>query len=573
MLRFWITLVALTVLGRGAVPALDLPPRPADAVSGRAFVARIAPLDREAREAAVEAEIGRGNVPAWWRRFVEVKWDGATIFVAPDYLAVGADEDYFLAPLSPGVAQAIADRLGCVLPTRRMVDAIHRAAPLKLEPAPIPPSPGMTTIAVFAEHNTTVGAQRAAALAAHPAGTLVAGHKKDVVVTPRLASAPGKVAIYGWHRRDGSAIQPLYLGHTDAWVDYSHGVRLVRRMMMANGKPAAVPEVLADAERCALLSDEGPITHARYGESFSAATATAVTRPATETTEELRFEPGVRVLLNSPARLDPATPVRLVLFAAPAGNTIEHTIGRRLRPGDDWHFDIQHIGAQTRWLRARGGEANLVVAYLQADERSFVLWRRKHADHAARIVGIVDALRQRFSAPKIVLAGHSAGGGFTFGYLDGVDRIPDDIERIAFLDSNYAYDAAKGHATKLAQWLRAAEAHRLVVLAYEDHVALLNGKTFVSANGGTWGRSQAMLADLAEAFPFAREDRAGGLQRHTALGGRVEFLLKENPEKAVLHTRQVELNGFIHALLAGTERAGQGYVYLGPRAYGEWISD
>jgi hypothetical protein len=52
----------------------------------------------------------------------------------------------------------------------------------------------------------------------------------------------------------------------------------------------------------------------------------------------------------------------------------------------------------------------------------------------------------------------------------------------------------------------------------------------------------------------------------------VEFLLKENPGKAILHTRQVELNGFIQALLSGTELAGRGYIYLGPRVYSDHIA-
>ena len=556
----------LVTFARAATADIDLPARPADAAGGRAFGERIAPLERDAREAAIEIEIARGNVPAFWRRFVDVTLGDATISVAPDYLCVGADDDYFLVPLTPAVAQRLADRLGCVLPTRKMVDAIYRAAPLQLAPAPIPPSAAMTSVAVFAQHNATVRAQREAALATHPPGTLVAGHKKDVVITARLAGAPGKVAIYGWHRPDGSAIQPLYLGHTADWVDYSHGVRLVRRAMTIGGKPADVATVLADPERCALLSDEGALSEARYG--------AASPRPsAAETAEDLRFEPGVRVVLNSPTRIDAAKPVRLIIYAAPAGNTIEQTLGRRVKPGDDWHFDIQHVAAQTRWLRSRVTDANLVLACVQCDERSFVLWRRKHADHPALIVAIVDALRRRFASPQIVLTGHSAGGGFTFGYLDGVERIPVDIERIAFLDSNYAYDAAKGHDAELARWLGDSAMHRLGVLAYEDHVALLDGKTFVSENGGTWGRSQAMLRDLGKVFPFARADVGGGLQRHTALDGRVEFLLKENPEKAVLHTRQVELNGFIHAMLAGTPQAGQGYVYLGERAYSGWIDD
>ena len=66
---------------------------------------------------------------------------------------------------------------------------------------------------VFARHNELVWEQRKAALMSHPLGTLVAGGKKDVVLTPQLAAKPGKVAIYGWHRVNGVAIQPLYLGH------------------------------------------------------------------------------------------------------------------------------------------------------------------------------------------------------------------------------------------------------------------------------------------------------------------------------------------------------------------------
>ena len=531
------------------------------AETGTQFAQRIAAMERAAREAAVVTAVRNGNVPGWWRRWVDVRLGDAVIAVAPDYVCVGTDEDYWLAPLTPGTAQAVADELGCVLPTRKMVDAIWRAAPVKLAPAPILPGKAMTTAPVFSQHNATVRAQRDAGMAAHPLGTLVAGHKKDVVITPRLVTSPGRVAIYGWHRLDGTAIQPLYLGHAATWADYSHGVRLVRSAMTVGGRATTVEAVLADPERCALLSDEGPIANPRYG-----------SRAVAEKMEEIAFEGGVRCVVHTPGEMDPAKPTRLVLYAAPAGSSIEQTIGRRVAAKADGLFDVQHIGAQTRWLRAREREVNLVVAYVQAEQKSFVLWKRAHPDHATRVGAMVGALRAKFPGAKLVLTGHSAGGSFTFSYLDGLATIPDDVERIAFLDSNYAYDGTLGHAAKLTAWLAASDAHRLVVLAYEDHVALLGGKTFVSEQGGTWGRSQAMLRDLGETMVFARSD-AEGLQRHTALGGRVEFGLKENPAKAVLHTRQVELNGFIHAMLAGTERAGQGYGYLGARAYGEWIAE
>ena len=75
-------------------------------------------------------------------------------------------------------------------------------------------------------------------------------------------------------------------------------------------------------------------------------------------------------------------PVGLVLYALPNGNTIEQTAGKKMAPGDDWHFDIQHIAAQTRFLRERIEGYNLVVAYLEADQKSWPAWKKAHPDHA-----------------------------------------------------------------------------------------------------------------------------------------------------------------------------------------------
>ncbi len=133
---------------------IALPPRPADAPKGVAFAGRIAALDLASRESEIISEVSRGNVPEFWRHFVPVtvtrKVDGqdmtAVYEVSPDYLAIGADDDYLLIPVSPGTAQALADKVDCVLPTTRMVDDIYAAAAVKLSPAPIPPSPEMTNV-------------------------------------------------------------------------------------------------------------------------------------------------------------------------------------------------------------------------------------------------------------------------------------------------------------------------------------------------------------------------------------------------------------------------------------------
>ena len=62
-----------------------------------------------------------------------------------------------------------------------------------------------------------------------------------------------------------------------------------------------------------------------------------------------------------------------------------------------------------------------------------------------------------------------------------------------------------------------------------------------------------------------------GWKRRLRLQGRVTFLLKENPERKILHTVLVEKNGFIESLLAGTPLQGVGYRYMGDRAYTRFI--
>lgn len=558
-------LLGTTVRGQ----TLDLPPRPPTAPKGRDFAHSITSFALKEREERIRAEIEAGNVPTFLRKLVPVtvSKDGTrvTYDVTPDYLAVGSDDDYFLTPLSPPTAQALADRLGCVLPTTRMVDQIYAGATIKLTPAPIPPTPAMTTVPVFLRHNETVADQRKG----KPLGELVAGHKKDVVITNKLIAAPGKVAIYGWHEREGKPIQPLYTGHTAAWVDYSHGIRLVSRKTAVNGAPRMVEEVLADPQIAPLLSAEGVVRAPRYPLEAVAEPQPAGRKVAAgEVIEELHLDRGVRIVIDRP-EASSAKPVLLVFYALPNGNTIEQTIGKPAAPGDDWHFDIQHIGAQTRFLREKLTDRTVIVAYLENDLKSWPAWRKRHGDEA--VPAVLAAVTARFEerGTRIVLSGHSGGGSLIFGYINTVSSIPDRIERIAFLDANYAYDTTR-HRDKLTAWLKASDTHHLAVLAYNDAVALLNGKSFVSAAGGTWGRSHLMLNDLETSFPLQR-NTVDGLERIQALDGRLTFLLKENPDRKILHTVQVERNGFIEGLLTGTAHEGSGYTYLGDRAYTRFI--
>src|SRR5208282_204270 len=332
-------IVLICSAGSAIAQTISLPPRATNAPGGTDFIKIISTLDFTQREQAVVEQILAGNIPTFQRKFcpinvtnvVEGKTNLATFFAAPDYLAVGSDEDYFLAPISPHAAQRIADQLGCVLPTRKMVDAIYAAAEVKLTPTPIPPSAAMTTVPVFAQINEMIRTQRLANLSSHPLGALVAGHKKDVVISAQLAGVTNMVAIYGWHQTNGRAIQPLYPGHTAAWVDYSHGIRLVSQNMLVNSETKTVAEVLADPKLCGLISDEGVVTNTRYSTNPptplpSPAVSEKINLPWPqkfsasanfgEMLREIRLADEVRILVNAPAPESFATnkPVLLVFY-------------------------------------------------------------------------------------------------------------------------------------------------------------------------------------------------------------------------------------------------------------------
>lgn len=184
-----------------------------------------------------------------------------------DYLSFGTVEDWFLIPMTPGTAQKIADHHGYILPTKKMVDQIWKASTIKLSPRPIAPKKGEPTresSLTYRKHQRIIEDQLMKEEQPHGPGVLVAGHKKDVVITNQLKSMPNKVAIYGWHYPDGKPIQPLYLGHSAGYTDYSHGVRLVSKKAKVNDLEMDMELVLKDKELGSLLSHEGPMVLTKY---------------------------------------------------------------------------------------------------------------------------------------------------------------------------------------------------------------------------------------------------------------------------------------------------------------------
>ncbi|MEP6509303.1 MAG: hypothetical protein ABJC63_13845, partial [Gemmatimonadales bacterium] len=245
----------------------EIPTRPADAMTGSVFITSLASLSREEREAAIHRELFAGNIPAFMRKFrtVQATMVGAdsvkhtiSYEVMPDYLAIGSDDDFVRMPMIPYTAQDFCDAFSFVMPTRKMVNDIWTAATTHLDPRPL--TEARESPLTFMQHHRIIEDQ----LKGIERGTFVAGIKKDVVVTSKLSEQPHRVAIYGWHYPTGAPIQPLYTGHVDWYVDYSHGIRPVRRAMLVDGRPMSFEQVLADPQLRDLLSDEGEITASRY---------------------------------------------------------------------------------------------------------------------------------------------------------------------------------------------------------------------------------------------------------------------------------------------------------------------
>ena len=168
-------------------------------------------------------------------RAVEVRY-----YVMPDYLSVGCDSDFIRVPMQPATAQKIADSFGCFLSTSKICDDVYAAAVVKLEPRPL--TERREDWATFVQHDSIIESQRQGRTG------LIAGIKKDVAITDSILMNPRshRLALYGWHRLDGKPIQPVYTGHVDWYVDYSHGFRLVYRTIYVDGRPMDYVDVMHD---------------------------------------------------------------------------------------------------------------------------------------------------------------------------------------------------------------------------------------------------------------------------------------------------------------------------------------
>ncbi|MBS1642611.1 MAG: hypothetical protein JST94_01890 [Bacteroidetes bacterium] len=247
---------------------LQTPQPNVNAINGNQFYKTVAAWKWKERDSLAVKEILSGNIPSFLKKFVRInvqcfdsvnkKIIHAYYFVAPDYLSIGSNANWARVPLTPMAAQKIADTLHCFLPTRKMVNDIYNQSVIKLEPVPM--YAFRDSSVTMWQHHLIIEGQRQLKKG------LIAGIKKDVVISGLISRypKPNHEAIYGWHKLDGKPIQPLYVGHINWWVDYSHGIRLVYEKIWVEGKPMLYADVLSNTTLKNLLCDEGYCDFYKY---------------------------------------------------------------------------------------------------------------------------------------------------------------------------------------------------------------------------------------------------------------------------------------------------------------------
>lgn len=214
----------------------------------------------QTREDLIFAQYLAGNIPEFMRNPISVKvteGNNTLIYwVLPDVLCVGTNADYLRTSLNPLTAKKIANIFSGVLPTRKMAYQIWQTSTVKLTPSPNGPPYDATMMSTerMVFHNKKIQI----ALGDKIPGELVNGHKKDIVVSVGLFTHPNNVAIVGWWYPSGEMIQPLnYVSHDHYYKDYSHGIRIINRMVTVNGALYDIFDVLRNEALAPLISDEG----------------------------------------------------------------------------------------------------------------------------------------------------------------------------------------------------------------------------------------------------------------------------------------------------------------------------
>lgn len=124
-----------------------------------------------------------------------------------------------ILPVAESDLPFLCETWGCGIPSVELVDAIWRAADLRLDPGKVRRSPNDYANGASPQAYAKQKAKIEALIDGQPF-TLLAGVAKDFVVQA------GVYKIYGFHTRTGEVVQPANKAHAKSFHDYSQGFRV-----------------------------------------------------------------------------------------------------------------------------------------------------------------------------------------------------------------------------------------------------------------------------------------------------------------------------------------------------------
>ena len=156
--------------------------------------------------------------------------------------------------------------------------------------------------------------------------------------------------------------------------------------------------------------------------------------------------PDVSIMIDEPESFIPGARTEIIFYALPNGNSIEWTAGKKMEEGDDWHYNIQHIAAQTAFLRDKDRKSNIVTVYLMARQKAWNNWHKQHLDICKEtyesIFADVIALYEQYG-PSVTISSHSGGGYLIFNYFRGADEINKKIGAIFHRTDLFAFSCCR----------------------------------------------------------------------------------------------------------------------------------
>lgn len=225
-----------------------------------------------ARDNQVLAHLNAGTLDpvSWVPVTSEIPGHTGQFLVTADALKLGGVRFGAGAQL----AQQLADGLGALLLTPKLLDLMYAQASTPITPFPDYNATMMENSSWFVKHSARIDAALAAA---GYSGGIVQTVGKPWMISNQLLSHSGKSENYGWHLPPGTkspwngvAIYPAVTtkalviqqpgwAHGLDQADYSETCQFVNRWCVVDGAKRDIADVLMDPILSALVSHEGPL--------------------------------------------------------------------------------------------------------------------------------------------------------------------------------------------------------------------------------------------------------------------------------------------------------------------------